>query len=226
MNSHSASHPDSETNSQADSSTVLPEYEGISLAQVVVVQTVEQLEFARQHLLQALSLGYDTESKPVFTAGQTSDGPHLIQLATETHAFLFPLVSATQRELSRLLLKEVLESNKIRKVGFGLSDDNQMLFRKLGIKIANVLDLSRSLSESRRKQMGAKRAVEKYFGQVLQKSKRISTSNWAAEHLNDRQLKYAADDAQSALLVYLAASAQAESAPKSSGAGLNSLANS
>jgi ribonuclease D len=187
---------------------VLPAYEGISLDLICLVQNESQLAQARQHLLQAKNLGYDTESKPIFTVGKSSDGPHLIQLATETHAFLFPIVSVEQRELSRGLLKEVLESPLIRKVGFGLSEDNQMLSRKLGIKITNVLDLSRSLSDNRKKQMGAKRAVEKYFGQVLQKSKRVSTSNWAAEQLNERQLKYAADDAQSALLVYLAANAQ------------------
>ena len=112
--------------------------------------------------------------------------------------------------MSHAVLKEVLESKQILKVGFGLSDDNQMLLKKLAIKITNVLDLSRSLSDNRKKQMGAKRAVEKYFAQVLQKSKRVSTSNWAAEHLNERQLKYASDDAQSALLVYLVANNLAE----------------
>lgn len=191
--------------SDAELTQDLPAYPGIAMDRIILVSTPQQLALARQHLTQAASLGYDTESKPVFTVGHSSDGPHLIQLATETHAFLFPLVKAEQRELSHALLKEVLESNQIRKVGFGLSDDNQMLLKKLAIKITNVLDLSRSLSDSRKKQMGAKRAVEKYFAQVLQKSKRVSTSNWAAEHLNERQLKYAADDAQSALLVYLAA---------------------
>lgn len=184
----------------------LPAYPGIAMERIILVNSPQKLALAHQHLMQAPILGYDTESKPVFTAGHSSDGPHLIQLATETHAFLFPIVRPEQRELSHAVLKEVLESPQIRKVGFGLSDDNQMLLRKLAISITNVLDLSRSLSDSRKKQMGAKRAVEKYFGQVLQKSKRVSTSNWAADHLNERQLKYAADDAQSALLVYLAAS--------------------
>ncbi len=189
--------------------TVLPAYPGIAMEHIVLVRTESELALARAALTQAAVLGYDTESKPVFTIGQRSDGPHLIQLATETHAYLFPIVSATQKALCQAVLKEVLESTSILKVGFGLSDDNQMLQRKLAIRINHVLDLSRSLSDSRKKQMGAKRAVEKYFGQILQKSKRVSTSNWAAEHLQERQLKYAADDAQSALLVYLKAKSQA-----------------
>jgi len=182
----------------------LPAYPGIDMEKICLVQTAEQLAFAEEKLLQASVLGFDTESKPIFKIGQRSDGPHLIQLATIDYAFLFPVLNEAQVAFATPVLKAVLESKTILKVGFGLGDDNQRLLHKLGVKIVHVLDLSRALSDNRKKQMGAKRAVEKYFGQVLQKSKRVSTSNWAAETLHERQLKYAADDAQSALLVYLA----------------------
>jgi ribonuclease D len=191
-------------NNDLEVSQDLPAYPGIDMENICLVQTTSQLAFAEEQLLQARVLGFDTESKPIFKVGQSSDGPHLIQLATSHYAFLFPVLNTTQVELAKPVLKAVLESKTILKVGFGLGDDNQRLLHKLGVKIAHVLDLSRALSDNRKKQMGAKRAVEKYFGQVLQKSKRVSTSNWAAESLNERQLKYAADDAQSALLVYLA----------------------
>ena len=182
----------------------LPNYAGIAEQKIVLVQDDQSLQHARLHLMAAPVLGFDTESKPVFMRGQDSDGPHLVQLATPEWAFLFPVVTSAQVELARALLKDVLESTHILKVGFGLGDDNQRLLKKLGVKVQKVLDLSRSLSTDRKRQMGAKAAVEKYFGQVLQKSKRISTSNWSASTLNQKQLKYAADDAQSALLVYLA----------------------
>lgn len=191
-------------NNDLEVSQDLPAYPGIDMEKICLVRTAGQLAFAEEHLLQAIVLGFDTESKPIFKIGQSSDGPHLIQLATTEYAFLFPILNAAQVAFATPVLKAALESKTILKVGFGLGDDNQRLLHKLGVKIAHVLDLSRALSDSRKKQMGAKRAVEKYFGQVLQKSKRVSTSNWAAEILNERQLKYAADDAQSALLVYLA----------------------
>jgi ribonuclease D len=191
-------------NNDLEVSQDLPAYAGIDMEKICLVRTAGQLAFAEEHLLQATVLGFDTESKPIFKIGQSSDGPHLIQLATTEYAFLFPILNAAQVAFATPVLKAALESKTILKVGFGLGDDNQRLLHKLGVKIAHVLDLSRALSDSRKKQMGAKRAVEKYFGQVLQKSKRVSTSNWAAEILNERQLKYAADDAQSALLVYLA----------------------
>jgi RNA polymerase sigma factor for flagellar operon FliA len=182
----------------------LPAYQGIALKQIHLVNTAQEAAFALSHLMASTVLGYDTESKPIFTRNQSSDGPHLIQLASVDYAFLFPVVTTAQITILQPVLKSVLESSHILKVGFGLGDDNQRLLNKLGIKIAHVLDLSRALSETKKRQLGAKTAVEKYFGQVLQKSKRISTSNWAASNLNEKQLKYAADDAQSALLVYLA----------------------
>ena len=53
-----------------------------------------------------------------------------------------------------------------------------------------------------RNDLGAKTAVAKFFGQKLQKSKKISTTNWALPRLNEKQILYAADDAQVALRVY------------------------
>jgi len=44
--------------------------------------------------------------------------------------------------------------------------------------------------------------VERFFGQRLQKSKRITTTNWSLPHLSDKQLQYAADDAHAALRIY------------------------
>ncbi len=183
----------------------LPRYAGIAMERICVVQSAQHVEFALTQLSAQTVLGFDTESKPIFNRGERSDGPHLIQLATRHDVFLFPVVSEAQIRLVAPVLKTVLEAAEIVKVGFGLGEDNRALLRKLEIQIRGVIDLSRSLSENRRKQLGAKAAVEKYFGQGLQKSKRISTSNWAAMTLNEKQLKYAADDAHSALLVYLAA---------------------
>jgi RNA polymerase sigma factor for flagellar operon FliA len=44
--------------------------------------------------------------------------------------------------------------------------------------------------------------VAKFFGLHLQKSKKISTTNWATSRLTEKQILYAADDAQVALRVY------------------------
>jgi hypothetical protein len=66
-----------------------------------------------------------------------------------------------------------------------------------------VVDLSVALrTPGQRNDLGAKTAVAKFFGLKLQKSKKISTTNWAMPRLNEKQILYAADDAQVALRVY------------------------
>lgn len=176
----------------------LPPYPGIQFNQIYLVDSPEVAALAHAAMMRADVIGFDTESKPIFFKGQVSDGPHLIQLATNTQVFLFPVVHTSYVEPA----KAVLESTQILKVGFGLGDDNKRLHAKLGITPANVLDLSRLMRESRHREMGAKAAVAKYFGMKLQKSKKTSTSNWAVAKLSERQIQYAADDAQVALLVY------------------------
>jgi RNA polymerase sigma factor for flagellar operon FliA len=178
---------------------VLPPYQGISLAHVRLVRSAEDAAAALLALLAADAIGFDTESKPTFIKGEKSTGPHLIQLATDDTAYLFQIGA----EPALAMLKTVLESAATVKVGFGLSDDIKRLRDKLGITAAGVLDLSVALRDgAQRNDLGAKTAVAKFFGLRLQKSKKISTTNWATPHLTERQILYAADDAQVALRVY------------------------
>jgi RNA polymerase sigma factor for flagellar operon FliA len=180
----------------------LPLYQGVSLADVVLVTTAEGATEAGQALLDEDVIGFDTEAKPTFTKGEVSTGPHLIQLAAAGQVFLFPV-----GRLPNLHgMKAILESTRILKVGFGLEGDLAQLRSRLDIDAQNVLDLSRALrSETGHHSLGAKTAVAKYFGQRLQKSKRTTTSNWANPRLTERQMLYAANDAQVALRVYRAA---------------------
>ncbi|CAN5880560.1 3'-5' exonuclease [soil metagenome] len=176
----------------------LPSYPGIPFHDICLVRSADDMDRAYASMAKSDVLGFDTESKPIFFKGQQSDGPHLIQLATDAQVFLFPVLSNT----NTAAVKAVLESKHILKVGFGLSDDHKRLHAKFGIMPEHVLDLSRAMRENKHRDMGAKAAVAKFFGMKLQKSKKTSTSNWAAASLSERQMQYAADDAQVALLVY------------------------
>jgi ribonuclease D len=176
----------------------LPPYEGVSLADILLVQSDEDAAQALEVLLAADVLGFDTESKPTFTKGELSSGPHLVQLATDDKVYLFQVDATTRvREL-----KAILESKRTMKVGFGLSDDLKRLQFKLGIVSEHVLDLSVALRNGQRNDVGAKTAVARFFGMRLQKSKKTSTTNWAHPDLTERQILYAADDAHVALRVY------------------------
>lgn len=180
----------------------LPPYDGIRLADVRIVSTATGAASALAALAAADVLGFDTESKPTFTKGEVSTGPHLVQLATDDLAYLFQIGPMCEAAPGLAVLRAVLESQQILKVGFGLSDDLSRIRAKLGIEPQNVLDLSRALRHGERNTVGAKAAVARFFGRQLQKSKRITTTNWSLPKLTDKQILYAADDAHVALRIY------------------------
>jgi RNA polymerase sigma factor for flagellar operon FliA len=187
-----------------DAEDTLPPYEGIALADVRLVRTSQDAEQALAALLARDAIGFDTESKPTFQKGEVSTGPHLVQLADESHAWLFQIgaPSSPGAVLCADVLRAVLESPTILKVGFGLGDDLRRLRAKLGIDTRNVIDLATALRRGERNAWGAKTAVARFFGQRLQKSRRITTTNWALPRLSDQQIQYAADDAHVALRIY------------------------
>lgn len=181
----------------------LPAYVGIDLANVRLVRSEQDAREALADLLGGDAIGFDTESKPTFAKGEVSTGPHLVQLATLETAWLFQTATPAGNALAITVLKPVLEDQRVLKVGFGLGDDVRRLKSKFGIELRNVLDLSTALRRrGERNPLGAKSAVERFFGQRLQKSKRITTTNWALPRLSDKQLQYAADDAHAALKIY------------------------
>ena len=179
----------------------LPPYQGIALEDVRLVKSDLDAAEALAALSQADTIGFDTESKPTFAKGEESTGPHLVQLATDDTAWLFQI--GPGRDGSAIdVLRTVLEAPHILKVGFGLGDDLRRLRSKLGIETTKVIDLSTALRRGERNALGAKTAVARFFGQRLQKSKRITTTNWAQPHLTEKQILYAADDAHVALRIY------------------------
>lgn len=181
-----------------DSEELLPPYDGIKLADVRLVKTERDAAEALAALSAMDVIGFDTESKPTFLKGEVSTGPHLVQLATDEAVYLFQIGATAPVGV----LKAVLESRTILKVGFGLQDDVKRLQAKLGISTSSVLDLSTALRKGERNTLGAKTAVARFFGQKLQKSKKITTTNWALPRLSEKQILYAADDAHVALKIY------------------------
>ncbi len=177
----------------------LPLFRGISLDNIVVVQDREGAEKAIKELKEAPCLGFDTESKPCFRKGEVNKGPHLIQLANESKAFLFPT-----RFLPIIAsLDKILSDPHIKKVGFGLAGDKKILQRKFGINLLNTQDLSVTLKDYFRlkQRVGMKAAVAMVFKQRLAKG--AQTSNWAAFPLQEHQLRYAANDAYASLCIEL-----------------------
>ncbi len=187
------------TRPSRDDIASLPLFEGLPLSHIHLVQSTTQIEFALRALTAARFIGFDTESKPVFTKDALRDGPHVIQFATRKHAFIVQVGPSTPIDF----LKSVIESSTIVKVGFGLKSDRGPLERKLGIGLGEAVDLSQAVRKlGYRQSVGAKAAVAIILGRRLRKSKSATTSNWSQPKLSPRQLVYAAEDAYAALAVF------------------------
>lgn len=179
----------------------LPPFAGLGLAQIKVLSEPQDILIARHHLSQCTVLGFDTESKPTFQVGEQSSGPHLVQLASSECGYLFTL----KDELSNQLLVDILSSEQILKVGFGLKSDRGPLQRKLGIELAGLHELSKRVKQlGYRDAVGLQGAVAILLRQYLPKSKRVALSNWSNPSLSDAQLRYAANDAYASLRIYQA----------------------
>lgn len=174
-------------------------FAGLSLESVFVVSDQRQAEIACEELMRAEVVGFDTESKPTFQKGEKSEGPHVLQFATVEKAFIFH----THVSESEDAIIELLVSERLTKIGFDLGGDLQQISRRFGVRPASVMDLGRSFRQlGYRNTIGATSAVAMLFNRRLHKSKSITTSNWAARKLSERQLLYAANDAYAAIRVF------------------------
>lgn len=129
-----------------------------------------------------------------------------MQIATPNNAFLFTPTHAPSNDL----LAEIVQSQLIVKVGFGLKSDRGPIFRTLGAKLCSTIELSDTVRRmGYRQKVGLQAAVAIVLGQYLPKSKSLTTSNWALNTLSDSQKLYAANDAYASLCVYLKIAQQA-----------------
>lgn len=176
-------------------------FERLGLEQIVWVADSAGAETAWQALHGERVLGFDTESKPTFVRHEASEGPHIVQLATATTAYIFALHDPKSLQAAARLLADPA----ILKVGFGLGDDRKRIIAKLNIDPQGVVDLNHVFHEQGwRKDMGVKAAVAVTYQKRFLKSKKAATSNWAARQLSQAQLIYAANDAWAALRVHQA----------------------
>lgn len=183
----------------------LEPFVGLAMDRISVVVTAVQAELALAVLCDAKVVGFDTESKPTFHKGQSSDGPHVLQFSTLDHAYIF---LAAHGETHPVILR-LLAAPELVKIGFGLDGDLRQIFGRFGIRPAAIVDLGRTFRKlGYRNAVGAKTAVAILFDRRLLKSKSVTTSNWAARELTERQLCYAANDSYAAIRCYHALQAE------------------
>jgi ribonuclease D len=177
---------------------LLEPFVGLELAHIHVPASDAEFASATAEIKAASIVGFDTESKPTFVVGDVSEGPHVVQFAMHDRAYLFQL----HRAEGHSFLLELLQSEQLIKVGFGLRSDRGHILAKLGIHFNAVVDLNTVFSmKGYHKEMGVRAAVGLMLKQRFAKARHVTTSNWSQPQLNPRQMIYAANDAYAALKV-------------------------
>ncbi|MGJ7542228.1 3'-5' exonuclease [Variovorax sp. LT1R16] len=181
-----------------DEIALLEPFAGLEMRDIDVVATALQAEQALAALGALRVVGFDTESKPTFLKNEVSTGPHTVQFASLDRAWVFQL----HDPVCRAAAASLLASSALTKVGFGLAGDRTQIRHTLGIDPQAVVDLDTVFKRrGYRNSVGVKTAVALVFGQRFVKSRKQTTSNWAARHLSEGQVCYAANDAYAAMRV-------------------------
>ena len=189
---------------------LLEPFAGLELAHIHVPTGSQEFASAAAEIMAAGIVGFDTESRPTFVVGDVSEGPHVVQFALHNKAYLFQL----HRAEGRTFLLELLQSEQLIKVGFGLRSDRGHIRAKLGVHFNAVVDLNTVFSmKGYHKEMGVRAAVGLVLNRRFAKARHVTTSNWSQPQLNPRQMIYAANDAYAALKVLEALNIPREDLP-------------
>jgi ribonuclease D len=170
----------------------IKQYEG----PVHLIRTPDEAERAAGKLKKETLLGFDTETRPTFRAGEYYQ-PSLLQLATGTDVFLFQL------KLTGLVsgLREILSSPDIIKTGVSIRSDISELRKLTNFEPAGFVELATCAKQAHIKNLGLRGLAALLMG--FRVSKREQTSNWARSDLTESQLRYAATDAWLGREIYL-----------------------
>lgn len=139
--------------------------------------------------------GFDTETRPSFKSGDNFRTA-LLQLASDSEAYLFRLHHITKFEM----IKTVLENEEILKVGAAISHDLKQLQRIFAFKPKGFVEIQKVAKEKGLKNQGLKGMTEEVFGLSL--AKKTKMTNWENRELTREQLMYAATDAWIGLALY------------------------
>lgn len=133
-------------------------------------------------------LGFDTETRPAFRKGE-SYPPSLLQLAGETHVWLFQL-----RKLGDVKpLFALLANPEIRKAGVAITRDLEELREVSEFKPEGFQDLGVMAENLGFRNTGLRPLSALLLGGRISKGAQVS--NWAADSLSRKQELYAATDA-------------------------------
>lgn len=146
-------------------------------------------DYALSYLRRQKLIGFDTETRPCFSASHPRHEVALLQLSGEREAFLFRTnLLGMKQEMC-----DILADPGIIKVGAAVLDDIRGLQRYTDFEPASFIDLQKIVDEWGIKDKSVKKMSAIVLGEKVSKGQQLS--NWEAEVLSEPQLMYAATDA-------------------------------
>lgn len=164
--------------------------------EIVVVDSIAQVDSAVKLLQNETIIGFDTETKPSFKRG-VNNQVALLQLSTKSHAFLFRLNKIGLPDK----IKALLANPNIIKPGVAIHDDIKILKNLSDFKPAGFVELQEHAKEMGINNFSLKKLTAIVCGFRISKGQQLS--NWEADVLTESQQIYAATDAWAALEIYL-----------------------
>jgi ribonuclease D len=158
--------------------------------EIFLIDTLEKLDPAMEMLQGEELLGFDTETRPSFKKGKMNE-VSLLQLSNADQAFLFRL---NYIGLPSALLT-LLEDDSVLKIGLALRDDLKALRRLGEFEPRGFIDLQDIAQENDVPHNGLKKLAAMFLKYRISKARSKRLSNWEAEHLGPKQVRYAATDA-------------------------------
>lgn len=162
---------------------------------IIVVDKKNDVESAVNYLKQFDTIGFDTETKPVFRK-RVSHKVALMQLATNEKCFLFRLNLIQYPDI----LDSLICSKNIVKVGLSLRDDFAALRQRTDCPPLNFIELQSLVKNYGVKDISLQKIYAILFNKKIAKNQRLS--NWEAKTLRESQKMYAAIDAWACLRIY------------------------
>ncbi|MCF0177252.1 MAG: 3'-5' exonuclease domain-containing protein 2, partial [Bacteroidales bacterium] len=148
------------------------------------------------HLKGCRMIGFDTETKPIFQPHARRSATALLQLSSESHAYLFRLHSlGIPPDLA-----DILADNTITKIGAAVLDDIRGLQHYRNFEPARFMDLQRFAERYGIQDKSVKKLAGIILGRKVSKAQQLS--NWEIEELTEAQQLYAATDAWICLVMY------------------------
>lgn len=161
-----------------------------------LIQTPADAKQAAEALSAESLLGFDTETRAAFRAGE-SYSPTVLQLAGAKEVFLFQIgFTGLNPELC-----EILSDPNILKAGVAIRDDLKELRKLAPFEPAGFVELATWAKKAKIKNLGLRGLGALLLGFRITKGAQVS--NWAKRELTPAQIAYAATDAWVGREIYL-----------------------